>query len=112
MKKIYTLLGGLVLASGMTVNAEEVTVYISDEDGNEIAYDFDAELTKDADGVYTLENLFKTSDTTLGIPFSFKFNQPEVGKSSPIEVTSNHTAIEGFDGYYYIKNSNDKYPVF
>lgn len=112
MKKFFTLLGGLLLASSLTVNAEEVTVYISDEDGNEIAYNFDADLTKDDDGVYTLANLFKTSDTTLGIPFSFKFNQPEVGKSSPIEVTSNIAAISGYDGYYYIKNSNNKYPVF
>ncbi len=112
MRKIFTFLGGLLLASSLTAMAEEVTVYISDENGNEIAYDFDADLTKDADGIYTLANLFKTSDTTLGIPFSFKFNQPEVGKSSPIEVTSNIAAIEGWDGYYYIKNSNDKHPVF
>lgn len=112
MKKIFTLLGGLLVASNFAVCAEKVTVYISDEDGKEIAYDFDANLKKDADGVYTLENLFSTSETTKGIPFSFKFDQPEVDKTSPIEVTSNLTAIKDWDGYYYIKNSNDKHPIF
>lgn len=112
MKKFFTFLGGLLLAFSLTSKAEEVTVYISDEDGNDIAYDFDADLTKNADGSYTLANLFYADESHPGIPFSFKFNQPEVGKSSPIEVTSNVTAIEGYDGFYRIKNSNDKTPIF
>lgn len=111
MKKIFTLLGGLIVASSLTLKAEEVTVYISDADGNEIAEYFDADLTKDADGVYTLTNLFGV-DEGYGIPFSFKFAQPKVGNSTAIEVTSNTSAVSDREGCYYIKNSNDKYPIF
>lgn len=111
MKKIFTLFGGFVIASTMTATAEEVSAYICDEEGNEIAYGFDADLTKDTDGIYTLANLFGV-DEGYGIPFSFKFDQPEVGKSSLLEVTSNTTPVDGVDGLYYIKNSNDKHPIF
>lgn len=111
MKKIFTFVTALLLASSLSIKAEEVTVYICDKEDNDIAYDFDADLTKDADGVYTLTNLFGV-DEGYGIPFSFKFTQPEVGKTSPIEVTSNTTEVEGMDGCYYIKNSNDKHPIF
>lgn len=111
MKKFFTFATGLLLASSLSIKAEAVVVYISNEDGNEIAYDFDADLTKNADGVYTLANLFGI-DEGYGIPFSFKFDQPEIGKSSPIEVTSNTSEVEGQEGLYYIKNSNDKYPIF
>lgn len=112
MKKIFTLLGGLLLTSCLTVNAEKVTVYISDKDGNDIAQDYVADLTKDADGVYTLANLFQTSESSIDVPISFKFSKPEIGKYSPIEVTSSISPVEGYDGYYYIKNSNNKYPIF
>lgn len=111
MKKFFTFAIGLLVASSFSIKAEEVTVYICDKEDNDIAYDFDADLTKDTDGVYTLTNLFGV-DEGYGIPFSFKFTQPEVGKTSPIEVTSNTSEVEGMDGCYYIKNSNDKYPIF
>lgn len=112
MKKIFTFAIGLLVASSFSIKAEDVTVYISDEDGNDIAYDFDADLTRNSDGSYTLANLFYADSSHPGIPFSFKFDQPEVGKSSPIEVTSNVSAMEGYDGFYRIKNSNDKNPIF
>lgn len=113
MRKIFTFLGSMLLATAFTANAMETTVYISNEDGEELAYSFDANLTKDADGGYTLSNLFGYDDETAnGMPISFKFNQPEEGGYSPIEITSNTAPISGWDGYYYLRTSANKSKVF
>ena len=80
MKKFFTLLSGLLFATGFAAQAEEVTVYVSDYDGNEVAKSFTTELTKDADGNYVLADFLNS-----GCPLTFNFKQPEVGESSDME---------------------------
>lgn len=114
MKKIFTFLGGLLLASTITANAVETMVYISNKAGEEIATGFDANLTKNEDGSYTISNLFGyNSEDQKGIPVSFKFDLPEAENQSAIQITSNTTPLgDNYPGYYYFKNSSNKYPVF
>ena len=80
MKKIFTLLSGLLFATGFAAQAEEVTVYVSDYDGNDVAKSFTTELTKDADGNYVLADLLNS-----GCPLTFNFKQPAIGESSEME---------------------------
>ena len=80
MKKFFTLLSGLLFATGFAAQAEEVTVYVSDYDGKEVAKSFTTELTKDADGNYVLADFLNS-----GCPLTFNFKQPEVGESSDME---------------------------
>lgn len=79
MKKIFTLLSSLLLASGFAAQAEEVTFYIEDEDDNTVAESFTTNLTQDADGNYVIEDFLNS-----GTPLVFSFKQPEVGGYSEI----------------------------
>ncbi|MDE5849366.1 MAG: hypothetical protein K2H38_04435 [Muribaculaceae bacterium] len=103
MKKIFTLMGGLLLASALNVNAGESTATRADEESSvkvEIknADSYTTNLTKDADGNWVLADFLES-----GVPFSFKFDKPEaVGDKSPITITSN-VKIDG-DNYYLLDN--------
>ena len=106
MKKIFTLLGTLFLASGMTVMAQDAT----ESDGNEEssvkvdikqANSYNTALTKDADGNWTLADFLAS-----GTPFSFKFDKPAaIGDKAGITVTSNNK-VDG--DYCYLLDSDDK----
>lgn len=106
MKKIFTLLGGLLLASSLTGNAEEVTVMIMDNSYNQIADSYQTELTKDADGNWTLADFLESE-----MPISFKFEKPAAGGSSMMTLTSPSFAYEGSENMPYICDANDNYPT-
>ena len=106
MRKFFTLLGGLLLASGLTVNAEEVTVMITDANYNQIADSYVTELTKDADGNWTLADFLQS-----GMPISFKFEKPAAGGSSMLTLTSPSFAYEGYENMPYICDAEDNYPT-
>lgn len=106
MKKFFTLLGGLLIASNLNVKAEDLTVSNHDEESSvtvdiKNANSYVTELTKDADGNWTLADFLES-----GVPFSFKFEKPEaVGDKAAITITSNFKA----DGdYCYLLDSDDK----
>lgn len=100
MKKIFTLLSSLLLASGFAAQAEEVTFYIEDYDDNTVAEPFTTYLTQDADGNYVIEDFLNS-----GTPLVFSFKQPEVGGYSNI-IFPNIDA--GKDGAY-VTTSDGKY---
>ena len=101
MKKFYSLLGGLLIATaGATVaNAESVYVEVNVWDNATqsyvpAAYGFDTELTKDAEGVYTMQQFFNS-----GYPASFTFPMPEVNGWSSITMAGNLDAQPGLLPY-------------
>lgn len=106
MKKIFFLLGGLLLASSLNVKAEEVTASNSDEESSvkvdiKNANSYTTSLTKDADGNWTLADFLES-----GTPFSFTFEKPEaVGDKADIKITSN-IKVDG--DYCYLLDSEDK----
>lgn len=106
MKKFFTLLGGLLLASSLSVKAEEVTVMITDYNYNPIADSYKAELTKDADGNWTLADFLQSE-----MPISFKFDKPAANGSSMLTITSPTFAFEGSEDMPYICDAEDNYPT-
>ena len=102
MKKIFTLIGGLLLASGMTVMAQDVTAGESSVKVDiKNANSYTTSLAKDADGNWVLADFLES-----GVPFSFRFEKPEaVGDKAAIDITSN-VRVEG--DYYYLLDSEEK----
>lgn len=106
MKKIFTLLGGLLLATSLNSKAEEVTVMIMDNSYNQIADSYTTELTKDAAGNWTLADFLESE-----MPISFKFEKPAAGGSSMMTLTSPSFVYEGSENMPYICDANDNYPT-
>lgn len=94
----------MLLTCMSIARAEAVTVYLEDEDG--VKYkSYETELTKGADGVYTLANFLNTSNTV----FSFTFDESiAVDASAAIELKCNLNTEDS--PYVYILNGNNKYP--
>lgn len=60
MKKIFTLISGLILMSALTAKADTIKVWVMDYEANEVASPFETELTKDADGNYVIADFFNS----------------------------------------------------
>lgn len=93
MKKIFTLFFAILCLGGSIVKAETVTAFILDGDGNTYGQNQTAELTVDANGVYTISN-FLNSGATL----SFTFPQ---GTKSDMTFTGSTIKDYEWDGYMY-----------
>lgn len=106
MKKIFTLLMTCLLGCVASVKADEVKVYLEDEDGNQLYKSYSTELTYDKEtGGFTLANFVDASNTE----FTFKFDpNMEVNSYTGIEILSNSKEDE--DDYVYVLNQNSKYP--
>ena len=106
MKKIFSLMGGLLLASALNVDAGESTATRADEDSAvkvEIknADSYTTNLIKDADGNWVLSDFLES-----GVAFSFKFDKPQaVGDKAGITITSN---VKADGDNYYLLDSEDK----
>ncbi len=91
MKKIFTLIGGALLASTLNVNATEAPAFTRADEGTAITVEtknanaYSTTLSKNEDGSWTVADFIQS-----GVPFSFKFNKLEaVGDKSGITITSN-----------------------
>lgn len=103
MKKIFTLLSGVLLSTFMLAKAEKVTCYVQDYNYNELAQPFESELIKNADGSLTLSEFFNS-----GNPVSFTYTTPNVDSSSDITFTGK---LDTSDYYPYLLDPNGDYMV-
>ena len=78
---------------------------ITDYDYNVIADSYTTELTKDANGNWTLADFLESE-----MPISFKFNKPAAGGSSMLTLTSPSFAFEGYENMPYICDAEENYP--
>lgn len=111
MKKIFTLLGGMLLASTLSTNAMEVKVYIYDYDTDKAAGNsYKTNLTKDSDGNFVLENFLGETDDPVTL--SFKFEKPsKINGSSGITFTSDYYIYsEDYKDFLYLGKDEDNAP--
>lgn len=101
MKKIFTLLTTVLIGNAIAANAENVVVSVQDWEYNDIAQSFDSELTKNSDGIWTLEAFFNS-----GYPASFKFEEPAVESYSTIEMAG---FLDTSDTFPYLMTSATEY---
>lgn len=103
MKKIFTLISGLILMSALTAKADTIKVWVMDYEANEVASPFETELTKDADGNYVIADFFNSYT-----PVKFKFEKPAVGKYSDMVFTGH---LDKSQTYPYLLDDEDNYLV-
>lgn len=102
MKKISTLLAGLMLVSSVA-SAESVTVRIQDSYGEDLYESFTTDLTYE-DGVYTFANFFNSNT-----PLSFTFEEPELYDYAGVEICGN---VYESNGYSYPLASDGNFAVY
>ncbi|MDE6637413.1 MAG: hypothetical protein K2K32_04150 [Muribaculaceae bacterium] len=102
MKKIFTLISGLLLLSALPVKAEAIKVNVKDEDNYKLAQAFETELTKDSDGNYVIADFFGS-----GSPVKFTFNKV-VNDWGSMTITSKTLEDEG---YLYLLDDAGQYLV-
>ncbi|MDE6018764.1 MAG: hypothetical protein K2G85_08125 [Muribaculaceae bacterium] len=81
MKKIFTLISGLLLMSAIPVKAETIKVSVKDYDGYKLCQAFESELSKDDAGNYVIEDFFGS-----GCPMKFTFDKV-VGDWGDLSIT-------------------------
>ncbi|MDE6523866.1 MAG: hypothetical protein K2L17_13710 [Muribaculaceae bacterium] len=101
MKKIFTMLSGILFACSFAAHAEDVTVFISDYDGNTVADPYTTTLTQDADGNYVMGDFVNS-----GTPLVFGFEQPEVNDYT--DMTFPQLDLDE-EGSAYVTNADGKY---
>lgn len=112
MRKLFTLLVGLLLTTAFTANAVDVTVYVctwddTKGDYEDVAQSFTTYLTKSDDGVFTLQDV-----TNTGVPLSFKFTDPKINSYSRLTFTgSNLYRAPNYNNYPYLLDAEGKYAV-
>lgn len=104
MKQLFTFLTLALLIAVSPVKAETVLCTVYDWSWNVVGADFEAELTIDSDGVYTL-----TPFLNSGSPISFKadaFSAPEDNMSYADLTFTGNISVE--DGYIYLMDADNE----
>lgn len=102
MKKIFTLISGMLLLSAIPVKADSIKVNIQDYDGKKVAQSFETELTKDADGSYVIADFLGS-----GYPVKFTFEKI-VDDWSDLNISVN---VKEDESDVYLLDPNGKYMV-
>lgn len=107
MKKIFTMMAGVLLAGGFAAHADQVTCQYY-EGSKKAGKSLKTELTKEA-GVYTLENILQS-----GVGLQFTFTPAEEGEKAEMvfEGEGIHNNLDMYDegsyGYFYILTEDDE----
>lgn len=96
MKKIFTLISGLLLLAAIPLQAETITMQILNSKGEQVAKPMTAELCKDTKGNYVILN-FLNSNADI----RFTFEEPTADTPSPITFTS------PLDDTYFLDDEGD-----
>lgn len=101
MKKIFTLISGMLLLSAIPVKAETIKVNIQDKysGGKKVAQSFETQLTMDADGCYVIEDFLGSEN-----PVKFTFEKI-VDDCSDLNISSN---VDKDESDVYLLDPNGK----
>lgn len=105
MKQIFTFLMLAIFSGVFSASAETVTCTVYDWDWKVVADDFEAELTVDSDGVYTL-----TPFMNSGSPVMFtlgEFSAPDSDNIAYADMAFENVSVE--EGYVYLLDSDGDY---
>lgn len=103
MKKIFTIVGGLLLAGAVSANAEAISLYFYDENNNVFGDPQVTEISMDEDGNFVISDFLYCE-----APLCFNFQVPAVGDYSDISFTG---FIDDSEGFPYIMNAEGEYPT-
>lgn len=108
MKKIFTLICGLLLMSAFAAKAEEVTLYLTKYDSStdwfvNVGSSVKTEITKDTDGNFVISDFLDSES-----PVKFTFEKPAVDDYADITFTGD---LDKSYTYPYLLDKDGEYMI-